>query len=491
MNAISPDPGDAAIQDDTPAPVPVKDRENPPAVAPESKWIIRRGSAQVKIYYTPNRTPEREIPFYTISYWLNGKRVRQIFTTFKEAKAAATRKADDLDRGNHGAAKLTNSESAAYLRAVALLQPSGTSLEFAASEYASAIKRLGDVSLSQAVDSYLKRNPVHLKPKMVQEVVDEMLQMKRSDQLSARYIQQLEYSMKRFTGRFSNRLVDVSGTEVDAWLRGLPIGPRSRNNLRGSIQALFNFAISRKYLPKDHDEIDSIPLAKDRGGEIEIFTPEELAEVLAVAKPEHIPFLAISAFAGVRHAELQRMDWTNVNLKAMIIEIKAGMAKTASRRVIPIQPNLAAWITGHHRETGPVCVYANMVSEISDLTQAVNVSRRAAWAQANGVSVEILKKTMDAAREQFAGSSKKPGKRLRAVFTGTETAAEEGWSPFMWKHNALRHSYISYRLSVIKNAAEVALEAGNSPGMIFKHYHELVQPDVAKAWFGLMPKEKV
>ncbi len=43
-----------------------------------------------------------------------------------------------------------------------------------------------------------------------------------------------------------------------------------------------------------------------------------------------------------------------------------------------------------------------------------------------------------------------------------------------WKHNALRHSFISYRVAKIKNVNEVAMEAGNSPDMIFKHYRELV-----------------
>ena len=77
---------------------------------------------------------------------------------------------------------------------------------------------------------------------------------------------------------------------MDAWLL-IGVGPRTRNNLRNSVQALFNFGIARKYLPKDHDEMDAVPLAKDKGGEIEIYTPGEMAELLAAASPEHIPFL--------------------------------------------------------------------------------------------------------------------------------------------------------------------------------------------------------
>jgi hypothetical protein len=58
---------------------------------------------------------------------------------------------------------------------------------------------------------------------------------------------------------------------------------------------------------------------------------------------------------------------------------------------------------------------------------------------------------------------------------------------FVWKHNALRHSFCSYRLAAIKNAAQVALEAGNSPQMIFKHYRQLVTEAEANQWFAIRP----
>lgn len=56
-----------------------------------------------------------------------------------------------------------------------------------------------------------------------------------------------------------------------------------------------------------------------------------------------------------------------------------------------------------------------------------------------------------------------------------------------WKHNALRHWFISYRVAKIKNVNEVAMEAGNSLDMIFKHYRELVTEKEADAWFGVTP----
>jgi integrase len=256
------------------------------------------------------------------------------------------------------------------------------------------------------------------------------------------------------------------------------------------VQALFNYAMSRKYLPKDHDELDAVPVARDGDGEIEIYTPGEMRELMAVASPVHVPFLTISAFAGVRHAEVQRLDWSHVNRKAEIIEIRAGTAKTASRRVIPILPNLAKWLKRHKNESGKVCNYANMVLQFVELTRRVNEKRRAVWAKKNKVSAEALMAADKRAADRLAKLPRKQRRSRRTVMPGAETATDEGWKPFLWKHNALRHSFISYRVAQTQNVAQVALEAGNSPQMIFQHYRELVQPDAAKEWFAIAPNKK-
>jgi hypothetical protein len=60
-----------------------------------------------------------------------------------------------------------------------------------------------------------------------------------------------------------------------------------------------------------------------------------------------------------------------------------------------------------------------------------------------------------------------------------------------WLRNVPRHSFISYpiAIAIIKSADQVALEAGNSPSIIFKHYRELTTDEQAEAWFGILPKD--
>jgi hypothetical protein len=120
-----------------------------------------------------------------------------------------------------------------------------------------------------------------------------------------------------------------------------------------------------------------------------------------------------------------------VDLERRIIEIRAGQAKTASRRVVPITGNLAAWLEPIKR-TGKVVSSKNLHVDVPALARALKIE---------------------------------------------------------WPRNVLRHSYISYRIAIVQSADQVALEAGNSPSIIFKHYRELTTPEVAEKWFGIMPKE--
>ena len=61
--------------------------------------------------------------------------------------------------------------------------------------------------------------------------------------------------------------------------------------------------------------------------------------------------------------------------------------------------------------------------------------------------------------------------------------------PGGWRQNALRHSFISYRVALTGDVARTALEAGNSPKMIFRHYREIVDEEAAKAWFAITPPD--
>jgi hypothetical protein len=59
-----------------------------------------------------------------------------------------------------------------------------------------------------------------------------------------------------------------------------------------------------------------------------------------------------------------------------------------------------------------------------------------------------------------------------------------------WKHNALRHTYISARVAESGDVPRVADEAGNSPQVIRTNYLKRMRPAAAAEWFAIMPEPK-
>jgi integrase len=222
---------------------------------------------------------------------------------------------------------------------------------------------------------------------------------------------------------------------VPRWRLG-DISGRTWFNYARLIRSLFNYAQAKRYIPSGIDPLEGIEIEHDDDGEIEIFTPEELKKLFAAARPELIPFLAIAAFAGVRHGEISRLDWRDISQTHITIE--AGRAKTRSRRVIQIQSNLAKWLAPYRQKVGPVAPFANMSKQLLFLADDAKVT---------------------------------------------------------WKHNALRHSFISYRLAKTNDENLTAVEAGNSPTMIQHHYRQIkdhtgrvITSELATAWFSIEPE---
>jgi integrase len=443
-------------------------------------------SVSVKIY----KTPRDGYGAFTVTYYQDGQRKRVLCNTIESALAEADDVIKLLGFKDVDVLELRSADKASYRRARELLDPLKVSLEVAAAQYAHRRTLLGDTPLSTAVEYYLRKHPSKIEHKPVPVVVGELLAAKLADGCSPRYLQALRYNLGKFEKRFQGGINAVAGGEVDAWLRTLGLSPRTRNNIRTSLHTLFKFAEGRRYLPKDHDELDSVAVVNDREGDIEVFTPSELTEVLCCASEAMIPFLTLGAFAGVRHAEIQRLEWKDIKFDDGSIEIQASKAKTASRRLVSIVPNLKEWLLKYRQPSGLVVTQRNASFELHLIAKRANQFRRATWATAHGITDEQLEQAEKQAREEAAkrkGKSKLHSQKGE-VPPGAETAQIEGWEPFAWKHNALRHSFISYRLAAVPNTAQVALEAGNSPQMIFGHYRELVRAADAEKWFGITPE---
>lgn len=417
-----------------------------PAKAPEWPKIIRNGSVIVKIYRVENKGRES----FTLSYHAAGKRVLKMFASLDEAVAEGKAKATTLANGELDALHLRAEDARVYVYCAQMAKSTGIPLDLLVKDAVEAVKIVdGKVSLLEMAKEFKRRKMHELPDKMLPVAVDEMIETRTKDGTGNAYVSVLKVYLNQLKESFNCQLRAVTTGQLADYLRNQDVSARSKNNARATIGAFFKFCKERGWLPRDHEGIELVPKFKEKPTDITIYSPWEVTQFLNHSRPEMVPFLAIGAFAGLRSAEIERLDWSEVHLDDKFIEIKAAKAKTASRRIVPITGNLAKWLKDHAKDEGRVVPFDNVNKQIGWLVEDTN---------------QALKE-----------AAKKDGKD------------PEKAKVVKWKKNALRHSFISYRVAEIQDVAKVALEAGNSPQIIFQHYRELVQPKQAKEWFAIAP----
>jgi integrase len=401
------------------------------------------GRVSVSIY---RRTSPGGHQCFMVANYAEGKRRFDSYAGEAEALEAAARLARQMSERDTIGATMTREQSLEWAAAEQVLKPLGISVAAAASTVAECLKDLGDglPSLHAAVSFYKARHKQVTK-KPVAEVVAELLKIKEARGASPRYMQDLRYRLNRFAAAFQKDACNITTAVVQEWLDGQKLSPQGYTNFRRVIHLLFKFAVARGYAADN--PVAEAERIKVRNGDIEIFTPLEIARLLAVASPEFLPSLAISAFAGLRSAEVERLEWKDVDLAGRMIVIGASRSKTASRRIVPLCDNLAAWLAPYAGRQGKV------------------------WPGGHDAFYVAQQDTAQATAVEA-----KPDKGI------------VGRKAVEWKANALRHSYASYRFALTGDAGRVAGECGNSAAVIHRHYRELVKPADAERWFNVRPE---
>jgi len=392
------------------------------------KVAFGRESVTVYRRLTPSGNPA-----FMVANYSGEKRRFDSYSTETDALAAANKLARQLSQRDVLSASMTREQSIEYASAVQSLQPLGLTLSAAVAALVEAVKLTGDLANVAAAVRFYKAKHKAITSKTVAEVVVELLALKKSRGASERYLDDLSFRLEKFATAFQCNMGSVTTAAVQAWLDGQKLSTQSYNNNRRVAHLLCAFAVSRSYA---HDNpVAGVDKVKISNGDCEVFTPDEAAKLLASAPEDFLPCLALGLFAGIRSAELERLDWQDIDLKARHIIVGKSAAKTASRRIVPVAENLALWLAPYAARQGRVWPHGRICFH----------KRQQATAKAAGVP---------------------------------------------WKRNAMRHSFASYSIARCNDAGRVAGELGNSAAVIHKHYRELVTPDAAQKWFATRPTGK-
>jgi len=370
---------------------------------------MRQRKIKVRKYSDGNRPHLK----FVVGYREAGKRKRTFFETKEQAASFAAFKNDELKRNGIEHAEFPTSIRVMAQNALEQLKPFGKTIADAVAHYV----------------AYLKANE---RSCTAAQLVKELLKAKEADGISQRQLYNLKSRLGYFAEKFDGKMVaEISTREIDDWLRSLDVGARTRNHYRAVVVMAFNFAIRSHYAVEN----PALGAAKAKviGKPAGILTVDQAAHLLEAATPDVLPHIAIGLFAGLRRAEIERLDWSEIDFESGLIEVKAAKSKTAQRRFVTLQPNLREWLLPLRKLKG-------------------NVTPESAF------------------RESFE-------------------YAREAAGITEWPENGLRHSFASYHLAAFKNAASTALELGHHDSRItFAHYRELVKPKEAARYWNIKPE---
>ncbi len=391
---------------------------------------LRFGRTSVSVYR--RKTPGGNFSFLVANY-TSGSRRLDAYPSEAAALKAARRLAEKQTNSEHLAGSLRNSEAAEY---ISIRRAAGElNLLHLVTAATNAVSTLGnDISLlTVAARDFVERKSKITREIEVTKAVEEYLENKTKEERRPTTIRDIRQRLGRFARTFQCPMTAVTASSITEWLDRLGTGRIDRRNYLAHLRAFFNWCEERGYIHQKESPVTRIKAPRiatevDPG----TYTPDDLRRLLEAAPANYKPIVALMAFAGLRPAEALRLTWEQIHWDEGHIVIAGRGAKTRTRRLVPILDALREWIP-NPPPSGSV------------------------W--------PLAEKSFHRAR--------------------TETKRCSGVE---WLQDGLRHTWISARVAITSNAAQVALDAGNSPEIIFKHYRALKTKAEAEAWFDIRPQ---
>ena len=216
--------------------------------------------------------------------------------------------------------------------------------------------------------------------------------------------------------------------------RGSP-SLKTYNNRRGVLSTFFKFAFQKDWIATNPVEKTPHHRLNHRRGSATTITAEQAGSLMAHLEGFQdgalVPYFALCLFAGIRPClrtgEILKLRPEHVRLDTGVIHIEPEVSKVRMKRLVTIQPNLAAWLRAYPLSRFPV------------------------------IPINAAKLRRDVFKE------------------------------FSLTHDVMRHTFISMFVAKFRSMGEAALQAGNSESIIRKHYLDLKNPSEAEQFFSILP----
>jgi integrase len=201
----------------------------------------------------------------------------------------------------------------------------------------------------------------------------------------------------------STRLSEVRTTEVESWLRGLPLAKSSCAKIRGILSVLFNHACRHELF--DRNPIRLVRQGAKRRTTPSVLTPAEIKALIHGLGLRERTLVLLAASTGLRQSELFGLKWGDINcaqgtmsVTRSIVYGVVGPCKTeSSQKPVPVHPTaleaLAKWREGsrytksddwvfasrRHRGRKPIWGQAILRKYIRPVAQRVGIQKQFGW----------------------------------------------------------------------------------------------------------------
>lgn len=350
----------------------------------------------------------------------DGNRTRRFFKSKNEADAFAAEKRLEQKRAGESFIALSTAERLDLVTGYARLQKLDLTLNGLLDQWENGSFRNGNgthktVSLRVAADAW----------------IENLEAANRRE----RHIKNCRAWVNRFIkGREEMPVDKITLEDVKAWLA--PFKKVTFNSYRDLVRAFFNFCHQHKYigemfcdsarLPKLHIDFESPVI-------LTVEQTQSALEWICANQPDLLAYFTCATFCGIRPEEVDRMDWSMVDLEHGLIHLPAKITKVRRPRLIHLHATAKAWLLLAAKQLCPL------------------------------------------GNELASRSVKMRGLRDHLGFDE-------------WPHDVLRHSFGSYYVELTQDLAATALEMGNSPEIILRNYRSIVKPAQCKAFWALTPE---
>jgi hypothetical protein len=312
-----------------------------------------------------------------------------------------------------------------------------------------------NVSLTEAARFYRNDHERRTQGKPFNEAIEHFLASNKSK--NGVYRANLKTRLGHFAAAaVGENTMSIDADDISRFLAELPYAPRTVDHYWSHLDSFFIHCKNRKWVTDN--PMRSVPRKKVVSGDIEFLTPKDAARILQCSDDQILAGVVIGLFCGLRQSEIERLDWSMVDLSEGQIKLAAAKVKNSARRVVPIPACAIAWLTPLREISGPI------------------------WP-----AKEIKRDLWEQARVKAGYGPYKQASATTALLQADPKTGLLRTDLRPWPDNALRHTAITYKVAISPDLERIAYESGNSAGIIKEHYNGLATSRQAGSFYAIVP----